>query len=245
MSLVTSLSAVLTILRTDTRSLASRALAARRSFPFAQFGQANDTRTANGSTGCTDTVLQFLALLLKKRWYTHDQIRGAVNNRTPSKGLSYPQVAYWLESIAKLPYKVALGLSADQILSYARTRGPVLVGEMYYQHPEWRGYRYQGARATGRFNGYAHPAGKTGKNQLTGFVGRHAVLVIAVAPIPDWDGTTGVYIFEPNHNSSARPEDVAYDVITVAQFKRLMVTYAAANGKTYAAIPTRDLDVAA
>jgi hypothetical protein len=244
-SLTASLTVVLTILRTDPRSLASRALAIRRAFPFGQFGQANDTRTANGSTGCTDTVLQFLGLLLKKRWYTHDQIRGMANNRTPSKGLSYPQVHYWLTEIAKLPYKVVLGLSADQMITYVRIRGPVLVGEMYPDHPEWQGYRYAGMTATGRRNGFAWPRRESGKNQLGSTYFRHAVLFIAVAPIPAWGGQLGVYVMEPNHNSPARPEDVAYDVLTINQARVLVNRYAATSGKSYAAIPTRDLDVAA
>lgn len=240
---MTALTAALTILRTDTRSLASVALAVRRAFSFGQFGQPNDARTNNGATGCTDTVLQFLALLLKGVWYTHDQIRAAAGNRNPLGGLTYPQVVAWL-SRARLPYSVVLGLSGDQILGYLRTRGPVLVGEPYGQHPEWSGYRYQGIRADGRPNGYAYPLGKAGRNQL-GPTFRHAVLAIAVARIPEWGGKEGVYVFEPNHSSAARPEDVAYDVITIAQFRRLIVTYAAANGRSYAAVPTRALSVAA
>jgi hypothetical protein len=245
MSLTASLTATLTILRTDPRSLASKMLAVRRAFPFGQFGQANDARTNNGATGCTDTCLQFLGLLLKRRWYTHDQIRAAAGNRTPLKGLTYSQVQYWLEVVAKLPYRVVLGLSADAILAIVKSRGPVLAGEMYPDHPEWEGYRYAGLTATGKRNGFSWPRRESGKTQLGSSYFRHAVLVLAVAPIPAWGGATGVYVFEPNHNSSARPEDVAYDVLTVVQFRRLMVRYAAASGKTYAAIPTRALDVAA
>lgn len=241
MSLTTSLTAVLTILRTDPRSLASRALAIRRAFPFGQFGQANDARTNNGATGCTDTCLQFLALLLLRRWHTHDQIRGAARNLTPLKGLSYPQVDYWLREIAKLPYKVQTGLSADTILGYVRNRGPVLVGEIYPDHPEWQGYRYFGVTANGRRNGYSWPRRASGKTQLGSSYFRHAIVFIAVAPIPAWGGQLGVYVMEPNHGSPARPEKVAYDVITITQARVLVNRYAATSGKSYAAFPVRQL----
>lgn len=241
MSLTTSLTEVLTILRTDPRSLASRILAARRAFAFGQFGQANDSRTDNGGTGCTDTCLQLLLLIFTRRWYAHDQIRGVVGHRNPGTGLSYPEVAQIGRTILRGLYQVVLGLSADAILGIVRAKGPVMIGEMYGQHPEWRGYRYGGVTADGKPNGFAWPSGKAGRNQLAGFVGRHAVLIIAVAPIPDWGGQLGVYVMEPNHGSAARPEDVAYDVLTVTQARRLITNYSATQGKSYAFVPVRDL----
>jgi hypothetical protein len=240
-SLTSLLTAVLTILRTDPRSLASRMLAVRRAFPFGQFGQANDTRSDNGATGCTDTCIQFLLLLFMRRWYTHDQIRGAVGHRNPKTGLSYPEVNEIGKTLLRGWYRVITGLGADAIISIVRTKGPVMIGEMYTWHPEWRGYRYAGVTADGRPNGYAHPSGEAGKTQLAGFVGRHAVVLLAVAPIPAWNGRLGVYVLEPNHGSAARPEKVPYDVITIDQAKRLITNYAAAQGKSYAFVPTRTL----
>lgn len=238
---MSALTEVLTILRTDPRSTASKALAARRAYPFGQFGQRNDARTNNGATGCTDTCIQFLALLFTRRWYTHDQIRGAARNGTPAKGLSYPQVDHLGKTLLRGWYRVVLGLSADAILAIVRTKGPVMVGEMYSDHPEWRGYRYGGVTASGRRNGFAWPWGKAGRTQISGFVGRHAVVFIAVAPIPEWGRRLGVYVMEPNHGSPARPEKVAYDVISIDQARRLINRYAAANGKSYAFTPQRVL----
>jgi hypothetical protein len=234
------LGTALTIRRTDTRSIGSVALAMRRAWPFHQFGQANDSRSNNGATGCTDTCLQFLALLVKGIWYTHDALRTRVGHRNPWSGLTYGEVSA-LATTLNLGYRVELGLSFEQIVSLVRTRGPVMIGEMYGQHPSWRGFRYFGRLASAVPNGFAKPLGKAGRTQL-GPTFRHAIVIVAIGTL---NGAQVAYIFEPNHNSPARPEDPPYDVVTMSQLRRLLDTYRATNGKTYALHPTRPIKAAA
>lgn len=214
-------------------AILTRALAARRANPFAQFGQTDDALTSNGATGCTDTCLQFLSKLIKNVWYSHNTIRRKVGHTNTQTGLNYSEVGAFCRAVG-LPYVVKLGLTASQILSLAKTRGPVLVGELYSWHPEWLDYVYGGVKADGKPNGVASPRGKAGKNQLTGFTGRHAVLVLGVT-------TAGVYVMEPNHASPARPEKPPYDVMTIAQFTNLVNTYKASTGESYAVYPTKVL----
>lgn len=237
MSLLTT---ALSIRRTDRRSIGSVALAIRRAWPFHQFGQANDSRSNNGATGCTDTCLQFLALLVTGRWWTHDQLRARVGHRNPFTGLTYGEVGALAPSIG-LPYRVELGLTFAQIVSLVRTRGPVMIGELYGQHPSWRGFKYFGRLASAAPNGFAKPLGKAGRTQL-GPTFRHAIVIVAIGML---DGVQVAYLFEPNHNSPARPEDPPYDIVTMSQLRRLLDTYRATNGKTYALHPTRAIRLAA
>jgi len=212
----------------------SRALSIRKANPYGQFGQTEDALTNNGATGCTDTVLQFVTKFVKDRWFTHNQIRRTVGHRNAGTGLTSSEVGAWFRAKG-LPYVVKFNLTADQMLSLSRTRGPVMVGEMYSHHPEWRGYTYLGVTADGRPNGYARPDKAAGKNQLKGFTGRHMTLLLG------YTDSTHVYVFEPNHNSPGRPQNVAYDVITVAQFKNLVASYRTSTGMTYCAHPTKTL----
>lgn len=225
------------------RSLLSIALAMRRAWPFGQFGQAEDELTDNGATGCTDTVFQFLILLLQGVWHPHNWIRRKVGHTNKYTGLTYSEVSALAQTL-NLGMKVELHLTADQIFSYLRTWGPVMIGEMYPDHPEWKGYRYAGLVANGRRNGFSWPWAKSGKNQLGSSYFRHAILLIGIAPIPDWGGRLGCYVMEPNHNSPARPEDVAYDILTLNQVRTLISRYDATSGGSYALRPTRLLKVA-
>jgi hypothetical protein len=215
-------------------SILSRALAHRRAHPFGQFGQSDDELSNHGATGCTDTTLQFLARLLKSVAYSHNQIRRRVGHGNRYTGLNSNEVGAWFRSV-RLPYVVKFNLTASQMLSLSRSRGPVLFGELYGWHPEWRGYTYSGVKADGRPNGFARPAYKAGKNQLRGFTGRHAAVLLG------YTDSDHVYVFEPNHNSSGRPENVAYDVITIAQFKALIASWKRSTGNTYCAYPTKAL----
>lgn len=226
------------------RSVQSTALAMRRAHPFGQFGQPNDASSNNGATGCNDTVFQFLVLLIQGRWLTHDWIRAKIGHRNPLRGLTYGEASAFVQAL-NLGYRVTLRLSPDQILSFVRARGPVMVGEMYPDHPEWQGYRYRGRTATGRRNGFSWPRRKSGATQLGSTYFRHAVLLIGIAPIPAWGGQLGCYVMEPNHNSPARPEDVAYDILTLTQVRTLIDRYGATNGGSYAIHPTRVVKIAA
>jgi hypothetical protein len=215
-------------------SALSRALAMRKADPYGQFGQSNDALSNNGATGCTDTVLQFLTKFVKDQWFTHDQIRRTVGHVNPKTGLNSSEVGAWFRAKG-LPYVVKFNLTADEMLSLSRTRGPLMVCEVYSHHPEWRGCTYLGATADGKPNGYARPSKAAGKNQLKGFSGRHAIVLLG------YTDSNNVYVMEPNHRSPARPQSVAYDIITVAQFRVLIAAYKASNGSTYCAHPTKKL----
>jgi hypothetical protein len=213
----------------------SKCLSHRRNHPFQQFGQAYDTLSNNGATGCTDTCLQFIARIWGKSSYTHDQIRRRVGHTNRYTGLNYAEVSAFLKSIG-LSYTRHSGsteISAGQMLTASR-RGPVLFGEMYSWHPEWRGYHYAGLTANSTPNGYARPLEKAGKTQLTGFTGRHAGVLLG------YDGDN-VYVMEPNHNSPSRPENPPYDILTVAQFKALIASFKRATGTTYCFTPNHYL----
>ena len=209
-------------------SALSRAIALRKKSPFGQFGQANDSLSNNGATGCTDTCLQFLAKLVKNVWYTHNQIRTRVGHKNPATGLNSTEVGAWFRAVG-LPFVVKFNLTADQMLSLSRTRGPVLVAEIYGAHPAWKGYRGAPSRPP---NGFARPTGAAGRNQFS-WSGRHAILLLGYT-----DSNT-VYVMEPNHDSPARPQNVAYDVITVAQFRAVVAAWKRSVGNTYCAYPTK------
>lgn len=210
-------------------SILSRALAKRRANPFGQFGQPDDSLSNGGATGCTDTCLQFIANLVKNMWRSHNQIRQRVGHKNPLTGLNSSEVGAWLRA-AGLPYVVKFNLTADQMLSLSR-RGPVLVAEIYGAHPVWRGYRGVPSRPV---NGYARPDRAAGRNQFN-WSGRHAIVLLG------YTDSTHVYVMEPNHNSGARPQNVAYDVITVAQFRALVAAWKRSVGNTYCAYPTKAL----
>lgn len=214
----------------------------RRKKPFQQFGQSYDRYTANGATGCTHTVLQFLALLWKNRWYTHDEISRMVGYPNQSaiasryrRGLRPAEVQLFCQK-AGLPYRVALGLTADQALAYTRL-GPVGFGMAYSHVPEWKGYRYSGMVADGRPNGFARYHGKT---QLVGFTGAHFGCVLADGTLTT--GARAIVAWEPNHGSTARPEKPEYDMYSITQWRTLFNSYnTVLRRSTYALVPTRYL----
>lgn len=210
-----------------------RALARRRLRPVGQFGQPSDATVANGAVACTHTVLQYLAWLWTGKWYTLDQVsRMAGYSGGGKRGMRPSEVSTFLRA-ARLPYAIKWGLTTAQILSYSN-RGPVMLGHVYRWWPEWRGYRYGGQTADGKPNGYAQPLGKAGKTQLTGFEdGRHMGAVLGYL------SSSEVYGLDPNHGSPARPEKVAYDVMTTAQLSRIV----ASMRPSYSVVPTRALPV--
>jgi hypothetical protein len=222
----------------------NKALALRRTNPFQQFGQAGDMYTFGGAAGCTHTVLQYLALLWKGRWYSHDQISIMVGYPKPAyngrmRGL-YPSEVRTFIYKAGLPYKVVNSMSAYDVLQKT-SLGPVAFGHAYSWVPEWYSFVYNGIRADGRPNGYAQPFDKAGKTQLSGFTGAHMGVVLG------WDSAQSpsqprVYIWEPNHNSPSRPENPPYDKVTSAQFRNVYESYRRVLGRSlYAIVPTRGL----
>jgi hypothetical protein len=207
-----------------------REIRARRAKPSQQFGQANDSLTSNGATGCTDTVLQWMIWRTKGRWYTHDQVRQAAGiYQVLSRGLRPSEVQRVIDHFG-LPYKIVHGWPA---LSIARASklGLVGVGQFYPWWPEWRGFRYGNVHADGKPNGYATPTGKAGRTQLAGFTGRHMGMLLGYATDPT--GPDLYYGWEPNHGSAVRPERPPYDRMTFHQFQQVVESY----GTTYAVVP--------
>lgn len=223
------------------------ALATRANKPFQQFGQANDAYTANGATGCTHTVLQYLAWLVKKRWYTHDEISRMVGYPNQSKialsrrrGLYPSEVGSFLRK-AGLPYAVQYNLSAYKVLQISNALGPVGFGHHYAWVPEWYEYTYRGVKADGKPNGFAHPLRRAGKTQLTGWAGAHFGACLGWDPHLAVDKPR-VFIWEPNHGSSARPEKPSHDLIRSGQFRALYESYNKALGRApYAVVPTKKI----
>lgn len=221
-----------------------KAILNRRAKPFQQFGQTGDYTTFGGATGCTHTVLQWLIWIWKHRWVTHDEISHVAGYPTPPnnprrRGL-YPAEVMRVVRAYGLPYTVKLGLTANQVLTIAKSKGPVGFGHAYPWWPEWKGYRYAGITADGKPNGYARVYGKAGRTQLSGFTGAHFGVVLGVATDPT--GPDWVYAWEPNHDSGARPERPPYDRMDVAQFGRTYDSYRKVLGRTpYALIPTEKL----
>lgn len=216
--------------------------------PFQQFGQANDAYTANGATGCTHTVLQFLALLWTNRWYTHDQISQMVGYPNQSRvaisqrrGLRPEEVKTFIAK-AKLPYAVVFNWDLAKIIA-ASTLGPVGIAHAYSWVPEWMGFRISGLVSDGKPNGFASPHGRAGKTQLVGFTGAHMGCFIGRGLDPT--GKISLRLFwEPNHASPARPEKPPYDVISPVQFAAVYDSYKSVlNRDLYALVPTRALPV--
>jgi len=219
--------------------------------PYQQFGQPHDAFTANGATGCTHTVLQFLAALWLERWVTHDELSKMVGYPNQSKvapgkrrGLRPSEVQCFCDEIG-LPYRVVTDVTYEDVLRFT-ARGPVGFGHSYSRWPEWRGFRYRGVKADGHPNGFATPDRKAGRTQLIGFDppnargkggDAHFGLVLGVNT-----ETSTVFAWEPNHGSSARPERPPYDCMTVVQFKGVFNSYATIlKRSTYALMPTKSL----
>lgn len=217
-----------------------KAIAKRRQRPSQQFGQSSDAYTSNGATGCTDTVLQWLAWLWTGRWYSQNQVRlmGTGTTTILRRGLRPSEVKRFCEK-AKLPYVIRANVTATEVIEFSK-RGPVAFGHSYSYWPEWKGFRYGGKVADGRPNGFAKPLEEAGRTQLVGFVppmDAHFGLLLGRNP------TSGnVFAWEPNHGSPARPEKPPFDYMTTAQFKAVFNSYKTVLGRdTYALIPTRSL----
>jgi len=205
-----------------------------------QFGQPRKTtsRTGYGKFACTDTCIQLIVKIAKGKNVSLNEVRR--RSKAPStRGMKGSEAQRALRRFG-LDYEVMYGKTADQIMSMARNRGPVIVAEMYWAHPQWRGYRYLGRTNDGRGvdqNGDSHWVGyaknkwgkfRAGSTQWN-FTGGHAVLLATV----DEDGQP--IIRDPNHNSPARPERPAYDVINKKQLQRMLDSWP--YGYTYVLAP--------
>jgi hypothetical protein len=202
-----------------------------------QFGQSDDSLTENGSSGCTDTVLQALILGWKAKRVTHNQIRKAAGRgiATCSKGLTADDVRKVIANWG-LPYKVVFGMTWGDVLR-ASNRGPAIVATRYANWPNWA--HYGGAT---RPKPWARPTDKAGRSQFSGFTGAHANLLLGYA---NWLNDSGVvvrvdaFVKEPNHGSPARPERPPYDIVLSADGKAAYDAYKSVLGRElYAVIPT-------
>lgn len=237
----------------EKRSL-NRAIAVANANPWLQqFGQANDDAAWNGSTACTHTVCQYLALLWLGRRYTINEVNRLAgmpykaakimpNGRRIPRGMNNLEFQRFCNAVG-LPYVVRFGLPFETVLTYSN-KAPVFYGDRYGSEPRKRGAIYNGVRAKPPF------ATLNGATQLTGSLinGRHAVVLLGYrSVISDISGKIVYYRAwrkDPNHGSSARPERPPYDLIRTTEAKREYLDYAdVSNGRVYAALPTRSLPV--
>jgi hypothetical protein len=145
-----------------------------------------------------------------------------------------------------LPYERQNDLRAMELLNIAQNRGPVIVCELYWAHPQWKGYQYAGRELHGTaINsrgrrvkvGFADPEKRAGLTQWT-FRDGHAVLLGAEMRK---DRRRYGIIRDPNHNSPSRPERPAYDLISIPQLNRMVDSFATKYGYRVALVPTRDI----
>jgi len=207
--------------------------------PFYQFGQPYSTTksTQYGSEGCTHTNIQALVKLWKGKDITHDEISRLCGYRAGQGGLTPVHLEILFKKL-DLPYKMVYGLDAAEVLDYAMDRGPVLIATYYLFHPEMKDAKYLGTKADGKPNGYSRPLGSAGKDQLTGFTGGHSEILFAGRDRSD--GIRDAYVHDPNHRSNLRPQEVPFDIMTLAQLRQMFNGYAIINRarRTVAAIPT-------
>jgi hypothetical protein len=202
-----------------------------------QFGQPNAGFV--GNSGCTDTSIQHVV------WYAKDKMVSLNNVRQRSGAphgtpMSVNEAIRALKSYG-LPYEVRTGLLAGDLVKIAKQRGPVLIAEMYWAHPQWLGYSYMGRKlngwttnSTGRRVkvGTSLPKRRSGLTQWT-FRSGHSVLLATDM----WeDGRHYAIIRDHNHNSPSRPERPAYDQVTMYQLNRMLKSW---PGSTLALVPSR------
>lgn len=213
-----------------------------------QFGQppatcSMATRIIPGDVACADTSIQMAARILKGKFYSINYIRRLSGNqaRVP---MNVGNAVLALRRLG-LDYQIRSDLSAKQLMIIARTKGPVLIAEDYWAHPQWKDYNYGGIimKGTARNSrgrkvwvGFSDPVGKSGNNQPV-FRDGHMVL-LATSQL--FDGRNEGYIRDPNHNSSARPQRPAWDRVNVRQLGRMLRSF---NGgrNVVAIVPERKL----
>ena len=208
-----------------------RKLLQRRGY---QFGQPADTcnlasKFVPGDMACADTSIQLLKFLVDGKKISINAVRRASHDtfHTPMDIIN-ADIA--LRNLG-LPYTRTNSLTASEIWEILLKRGPVMVAEDYWAHPQWRGYVYAGRRMngrgglTGKYVGFADPDRKAGSNQWN-FLDGHMVLFAFAAG--DY-GNKGIGLRDPNHNSAVRPERPAWDRVSIPQANRMLQSF---NGGT-------------
>lgn len=193
-----------------------RAQASRRKHPFGQFGTTDDECSDNGALGCTHAAWRFLAWAYTGRWYSHDQLSSKAGypcgGGEANRGMRISESQRLARNLG-IPLVYKANLSSSQLLVASRV-GPVLLGIRYGNWPNWAHYK-----GVTRPKPWARPLDAAGRNQFAGFFGGHAVVLLGYRRIAD-DGKfvrNDCYVFEPNHDSPARPQNVPYDVVTQTQ----------------------------
>lgn len=201
------------------KPLLDKLLECRRRHPYGQFGTTDDESTDNGSIGCTHASWRFIIFVYTGKWLSHDQISKAAGfpfgGGSTNRGMRIEE-GQQLARVLKLPYTYRPNMSTADVLRASNT-GPVLFAMRYGSYPNWKDYRGRSVPSP-----FARPLGKAGRNQFTGFFGSHAADLLGFLRVPA-TGTfvrNDCYVYEPNHDSPARPEKVAFDVITQGQFKK-------------------------
>lgn len=201
-----------------------------------QFGQSG--APCNGSSCCTDTVIQMIVEYYKDRTYSLAYIRKVAQAKTsynerPCTGINHIEVLNALQALGVTHYKVAFGISHLFVAQKVVT-GPVLVGVHYGTYPtKARKCHHSGIRN-------AEVSGKTD----CGFNGAHAVLAIGKRVHKDSRGNalhTDMYVRDPDHHTASRPEKPVYDRFRLSDLSITMKNLPryTAFSKTYAIYPTR------
>jgi len=222
-------------------SLLEKLKESRRRHPFGQFGTPDDECTDNGAIGCTHAVWRFIAFVYTGKWYTHDQISklsghpcgGGPGNR----GMRVSESQQLCRAL-RLPYIFKANLTSAELIKASKI-GPVMFATRYGDWPNWAHYGGQT-----RPRPWARPLDKAGRNQFVGFTGSHANCLLGFVRRTTTKGTfirNDCFVFEPNHDSGARPENVAFDIVTQTQLNaayRAVVTKLGWSS-TVAMIPTK------
>jgi hypothetical protein len=222
------------------RKLVKRILLRRKGY---QFGQPKDDLVGDGRVACTDTCIQLIVLIVKGWNVSLNNVRRR-SKAAEDQPMQASEALRALRSYG-LPYVVERGLTARQVMRIAMDKGPVIVCEMYWAHPQWKGYSYAGRTLNGYAGavgvgvkrvGFAKPTGRAGLTQWP-FRGGHAILAATAA----WQETRwGRRLFgferDPNHSSAVRPERPAWDKVNLSQLQRQLDSW---PGESQCYVPTR------
>lgn len=169
----------------------------------------------NGSSACTDTCIQMVVEYFKEKTYSLGYIRKVAQahtsfNENSCTGINYVEVLAALNALGVHNYKVAWNVDANFVYNKIAT-GPVMIGVYYGNYP---------VNTSGR-------CGRTNKAELNGktdcgFRGAHMVLGVARHLHKKGKVTLhrDVYVRDPDHHSSTRPEKPNYDRISITQLDR-------------------------
>lgn len=210
----------------------------RRRHPFAQFGTPDDECTNNGSQGCTHAVWRFIIWAYKGKWLSHDEISKICGYPcSADRGMRVSESQELCRDL-NLPLIYKGNLPSGDLLKASRT-GPCMFAVRYGDWPNWAHYNGQT-----RPRPWARPLDKAGRNQFTGFTGAHAAALLGYNRVTLTNGKfvrNDCFVFEPNHDSGARPEKVPFDIVTQTQLNaayRAVVTKLGWSA-TMAFIPTK------